>query len=433
MIRHIFLLLLIAASACSQTGGAFFGTFAQPPSPSFSIEANYGAVIDGETGQLMWGKSEHTTHMMASTTKIWTLVTALVNCNDLSHQVTISATADAQTGTNASLIAGAVFTMNELLYAMMMPSGNDAAWAIAEHVGGTAHLGGSAGNEVSTFVTAMDALAATHNLTHTNFNNPHGGLDADAANHYACAYDMARMARILLNLDPAITVPAIGATVVARSRWKGTCVSCNGSNVNVWYNGSVLNCTINGGIGVKSGSTAGSGTHHVGAARRNGRTIITASLNGTAITANHRPMMDFGFQSIGLHGYPSSSNCQERASAIVYAGTWTHSTTSSADFDQDYHSFSNTTDSTATMEFVGNGIEWWSTKSTSRGITEVSIDSVVVGNVDAWNGTTIPSAAVYQNLTLPWGTHTIQLRVTGTKNGSASDFITSVDAFKVYQ
>jgi D-alanyl-D-alanine carboxypeptidase len=432
----------IVLLAFAQLSGPFLGVYCTPAAEP-SISAPSAAVMDGNTGEILWSKDGNTEREMASTTKAMTLLLALEYCEPTldSHIVTISSTADSQPGSEAVLTTGHTYAMRELLYALILPSGNDAAWAIAEHIGGSAHLGGSAGNEVTTFLTRMNSRASELGLTHTAYTNPHGGINSQPL-HHTSAIDMVKLGRVVMNLDSSVPVSSLYATVVGTQRRKGTCAS--GCTVNnAWYNGMGLICRYPGVIGIKGGSTASSGRHYIIAARRNGRTLIASVLgaaDSTVLSDSSFAVLDYGFARLGLYGAPSISHCTERDSGtgtlpgtINYTGTWNQSNVVSSNYDQDYAAYSNTTDNTAVFYFRGTGVEWWFSKSPSRGITEVSIDGVVDASVDGYNATAIQSAAVYTKTGLSFGTHTMTLRVTGTKNASATDYITSLDALRIIQ
>ena len=117
--------------------------------------------------------------LIASTTKIMTAVVVLENCK-LDDIVTVPAEASGVEGSSAYLTAGEKLTVRELLYAIMLQSGNDAAAALAIHTSGS----------IEAFAEKMNEKASELGLENTSFKNPHG-LDADG--HYSTARDMAKM------------------------------------------------------------------------------------------------------------------------------------------------------------------------------------------------------------------------------------------------
>lgn len=142
------------------------------------------AVIDGQTGRLLQGVAPHEQLPIASLTKMWTAYVVLTY-SDLDDEVTISEKAVQSEGSAIYLNAGEVWTVEELLYGLMLRSGNDAAYALAEHAGGS----------VNGFVYLMNELAEKHGLVHTTFTNP-SGLHDDA--HVSTAYDTAKMLQIAM-------------------------------------------------------------------------------------------------------------------------------------------------------------------------------------------------------------------------------------------
>lgn len=136
-------------------------------------------VIEGNTNTLLYGHNENAELPMASTTKIVTAILAIENCENLEEKFTVSEKSIGIEGTSIYLKSGEQLSMRELLYGLILASGNDCAMAIAEYFDG-----------VDNFVVMMNNFATNLGLTHTHFKNPHG-LDEDG--HYTSAYDLAIM------------------------------------------------------------------------------------------------------------------------------------------------------------------------------------------------------------------------------------------------
>ncbi|SEF74986.1 D-alanyl-D-alanine carboxypeptidase (penicillin-binding protein 5/6) [Caloramator fervidus] len=136
-------------------------------------------IIDQDSGRILYSKNGNKILPMASTTKIMTAIVALERGN-IKDIVTISKKAASTPGSSAGLKAGDKVTLEELLYGLMLKSGNDAAVAIAEHIGGN----------VQNFVRMMNDKAVELGALHTSFITPHG-LDAD--DHFTTANDLARI------------------------------------------------------------------------------------------------------------------------------------------------------------------------------------------------------------------------------------------------
>ena len=144
-------------------------------------DAAAAVVLEAQTGRVLYAVNEMQTLPMASTTKIMTALVALENA-DLSDIVTTGDNAYGVPGTSIYLQKGEQLTLEQMLYGLMLASGNDAAVAIAEHVGGS----------VSGFCDMMNARARQIGCENTHFVTPHG---LPAQQHYTTAYDLALIAR----------------------------------------------------------------------------------------------------------------------------------------------------------------------------------------------------------------------------------------------
>ncbi|MBD8025266.1 D-alanyl-D-alanine carboxypeptidase [Ureibacillus sp. Re31] len=151
-----------------------------------AANASY-AVIDAETGRLLEGSNVHSRMPIASLTKIWTALIAIEN-SQLDDEVTISHQAALSEGSSVYLEPGEKVTVETLLYGLMLRSGNDAAYALAEH----------AGSSLEGFVDLMNEKAYLYGLNDTYFTNP-SGLHNEL--HLSSAYDTAQMLRIALQND----------------------------------------------------------------------------------------------------------------------------------------------------------------------------------------------------------------------------------------
>lgn len=141
-----------------------------------------GIVMEASTGTILYEKASLEQHYPASITKIMTALVALEN-SDLDEIVTFSdASIDETEGSGIARDYGEQMTMEQCLYAVMLASANECAYAVAEHVGGT----------VEKFVAMMNEKAAELGCQNTHFTNPHGLHDE---NHYTCCYDMALIAQ----------------------------------------------------------------------------------------------------------------------------------------------------------------------------------------------------------------------------------------------
>ncbi|MFF2752649.1 D-alanyl-D-alanine carboxypeptidase family protein [Psychrobacillus sp. NPDC058041] len=148
-----------------------------------STSSSY-VVIDAKSGRLLEGNNAYTELPIASLTKVWTALIVLDSC-DLDEEITISTKAASQEGSSLYLQAGEVWTVGSLLHGLLLQSGNDAAYALAEHTGGS----------IEGFVQLMNEKIQLAGMEHAHFTNP-SGLHDD--NHYASAFDMATMLQLAI-------------------------------------------------------------------------------------------------------------------------------------------------------------------------------------------------------------------------------------------
>ena len=218
-----------------------------------TIEATAAILMDAETGRVLWGKNHHKPMAMASTTKIMTAVLALES-GRMDETVTVSARAAAAPKVKMHLSPGEKLRLGDLVLAFMLESSNDAAVAVAEHLGGT----------VEAFCEAMTQKAHALGATDTIFETPSG---LDAANHHSTAYDLAVITRY------ALTVPGfIELTNTAHASFSSSRRSYSKSNRNR------LLTEYAGANGVKTGFTGKAGHCFVGAAKRDGMQLISVVL-----------------------------------------------------------------------------------------------------------------------------------------------------------
>lgn len=217
------------------------------------INARAAIIYDRKTKQIIWGKNENEKRAMASTTKIMSAIVVLENSN-LSDVVTISKKAAGTGGSRLKISAGDKITINDLLYGLMLRSGNDAAVALAEHVGGS----------IEGFADLMNKKAKELGLSNTNFVTPHG---LDNENHYTTAYELAVLTDYALNNE----------TFAKIVNTKSTSININGNTRNI-YNTNELLGYMPGVNGVKTGFTNGAGRCLVTSCTRDNNQIITIVL-----------------------------------------------------------------------------------------------------------------------------------------------------------
>jgi D-alanyl-D-alanine carboxypeptidase (penicillin-binding protein 5/6) len=242
-------------SAVRSSLAAFVLALALAPSalaaPS-GIDARAYLVVDGATGETLAGKAVARRVPMASITKLMTVLLALERSR-LDEMVTVEADATTAGGSAIGLQPGERISVRDLVQAALIQSANDAAQALADHVGG---------NE-DRFVALMNARAKELDLRQTHFARPDG---LDAPGHYSSARDVTRLARI------AMQKPFLRATV---RRTEASIAG--GRSLYVWND---LLRTFPGLIGVKTGHTSDAGWCQVAAARGRGVTIYATLLGG---------------------------------------------------------------------------------------------------------------------------------------------------------
>ena len=235
---------------------------AAPP----QVSAASALLLDCASGRVLYEKNADSPSLIASTTKMMTALLVLEQCNPASR-VQIPAEAAGVEGSSMYLKAGEVVTVQDLLYGLMLQSGNDAAVALAIYCAG----------DVGAFVAQMNEKARALGLHSTTFANPNG-LDDD--NNRSTARDLAALAAACLqNEDFVRLVSTKNAAAAGRS--------LTNHNKLLWrYEGC---------IGVKTGYTKAAGRILVSAARRDGRTLVAVTLGAPDDWNDHTKMLDHGF------------------------------------------------------------------------------------------------------------------------------------------
>lgn len=247
--------------------------FGEHKNGGFSVSARSAVLYQPEIDNFLYSKDADVRLPMASTTKIMTALVALEN-SVLSEIVEVEDSAIGTEGSSAYLRHGDTLTMEELLYALLLQSANDAAVAIACHIGG----------DVEGFSALMNDRACQLGLTDTHFTNPHG-LDDDE--HYTTARELSLIAAEAMR-NPTFRKIA--------STYKKTFATED--RTRTYVNHNKLLRLYDGCIGVKTGFTKKSGRCLVGAAEKEGLTFITVTLDAPSDWSDHKKMLDFGFESL---------------------------------------------------------------------------------------------------------------------------------------
>lgn len=264
----ISLVLLFSCPVCAQPNGDTVSLSAS------AISAQSAVLIDAHDGTVLFEKNARTKMGMASTTKIMTALVVADSC-DLNVSVETDARAVGVEGSSIYLTAGERLTVEQLLYALLLASANDAAVALALHVC----------ESVEAFADKMNEKANALGLKDTHFVNPHGLYDEA---HYTTAYDLAIISKEALKNE---TVKKIAST------YKTTIPLCNGEGTRVLVNHNKMLKLYDGAIGVKTGFTKKTGRTLVSAAERDGLRLIAVTLNAPSDWNDHTLMLDYGFEN----------------------------------------------------------------------------------------------------------------------------------------
>ena len=247
------------------------------------VSARGAVLMEADSGQVIFGQNQHAKLPMASTTKIMTALVALESL-PLDTRITIPPEAVGIEGSSIYLCEGEILTLEDLLYALLLESANDAAVAIALSVDGS----------VEAFAARMNRKAYELGLTNTHFVNPHG---LDHEEHYTTAYELGVITAAALQ-NPAFrqicstdrkTIPLHGE-----------------EGVRLLLNHNKLLDSFDGCIGVKTGFTKKTGRCLVSAAEREGVTLVAVTLNAPDDWRDHTAMLEYGF---GM--YESVTLCDE--------------------------------------------------------------------------------------------------------------------------
>lgn len=231
-----------------------------------ALSAQSGILIDADSGAVYYSHNADARSLIASTTKIMTAVVVLEHC-PLDMVYTIPPEATGIEGSSIYLKAGERMTIRELLYGLMLHSGNDAAVALAL----------ACSDSVPEFVDLMNLKAQQLSLSDTHFDNPNG---LDSETHYSTASDLALLTRY------ALQNPDFRAIVSTKSIRLGA-RSLTNHNKLLWQ--------VQGAIGVKTGYTRAAGRVLVSAAEREGRRLIAVTINDGNDWRDHAALYDYGF------------------------------------------------------------------------------------------------------------------------------------------
>lgn len=263
-----------------RTAAALLAAVLFLPLPAKAVSAQKAILLDANTGRVLYEKDPDSRSLIASTTKIMTALIVCEQCNVL-DRMRIPKEAVGVEGSSMYLREGEVLTLQELLYGLMLSSGNDAAVALAIYCGGT----------VEGFVQLMNDKAHRLGLAGTHFENPNG---LDSPGHYSTARDLAKLGAY------AMKNPIFSQTVSTKSVKAGQ-RSLQNHNKLLWR--------VEGADGVKTGFTKAAGRTLVSSATRDGRRLICVTLNDGNDWQDHATLLNNGFSRFTPSQIISAGDC----------------------------------------------------------------------------------------------------------------------------
>lgn len=264
--------LLAATAVGLMTCLAPLAAQAEPyPAPP-SVKATTACVIDADSGQMLWGYNEHARRPMASTTKI---MTALLACESgkLDDVVTASKKAASIGEASIYLQPGEKLTLRQLLYGVLLASGNDAAYAVAEYLGG---------GDVNKFIDMMNQRAQELGLKDTHYASPNG---LPCPDHYSSAYDLCELLRVARQNPEWETI--------ATTKFKHL-PYCGKPNGRLLRNHNHLLWTYPYAGGGKLGFTNAAGLCFVGSANKGDRHVVETVMADPACWADSQKLLSYG-------------------------------------------------------------------------------------------------------------------------------------------
>ena len=265
---------IATAAAALLAAAVFFPVRAE------AVSARKAYVMDAVSGRVLYEKDPDSQSLIASTTKIMTALVVCEQCNVL-DRMQIPKEAVGIEGSSMYLQEGEILTIQELLYGLMLRSGNDAAVALAIYCGGT----------VEGFAELMNDKARNLGLKNTHFVNPNG---LDAPGHYSTARDLAILAA------HAMENPVFRQTVSTKSIKAGERYLTNHNKL-LWR--------VEGADGVKTGYTKAAGRILVSSATRNDRRIVAVTIDDGDDWNDHTRLLNEGFSRFEMRKIISEGDC----------------------------------------------------------------------------------------------------------------------------
>lgn len=265
-------------------------------STSLPLQSQGAVLIDSTSGQVLYDKNMNSKLYPASTTKIMTAILAIEN-KKLADTVVINENTPFEIeGTHIALEGGEILTIEQLLYAALLNSANDAALSLAKAVSGSEEK----------FVELMNQKASELGMLNTHFNNPHGLTDEE---HYSSAYDLAILAQYALKNETfkkiikeiTYTIPPTNKKSESRNlhTTDRLLFAKNNNKYLINVNNQKRYTYYEGAIGIKNGYTSAAKNCNVAAATRNNTTLISVVLGaeGSSVWSDTHYLLDYGFSN----------------------------------------------------------------------------------------------------------------------------------------
>ena len=320
-----------------------------------ALSAEKAILVDAATGRVLYEKNADERSLIASTTKIMTALVVCEQCNVL-DRMRIPKEAVGIEGSSMYLQEGEVLTLQELLYGLMLHSGNDAAVALAIYCGGT----------VEGFAEMLNDKARVLGMTQSHFENPNG---LDSPGHYSTARDLAILASYAMK-NPIFYKTVSTKTVTVGNRY------LRNHNKLLWQ--------VAGADGVKTGYTKAAGRILVSSATRDGRRLIAVTINDPDDWNDHGALLEEGFSRYQVRRIVSAG---ERIGTVEIAGGQVGYAELVAAEDFDY---ALAPEERAELVFSGPGFVYAPVaRGAEAGFAHVCIDGKSVGKIPIVFGETV--------------------------------------------
>ncbi|MGI6567327.1 MAG: D-alanyl-D-alanine carboxypeptidase [Firmicutes bacterium] len=271
-------------------------------SGKLDISASAAVLMDQQTGQVLWAKNPNWQRPIASLTKIMTAVLVLERC-PLDEPAAVTREAARTPGSSMYLRGGTSYPVQDLLWGLLLASGNDAAEALAQHVAGSTEA----------FAAFMNRKAALLGARSSHFTNPHGLPDD---NHYSTAYDLALITRYAMSIPQFAAIVASQRAVISEPAGSEP----GRESSRPIYNKNRLLWQYEGANGVKTGYTTAAGRCLAASGTRHGRQVIAVVLDAPKMWEDAAALLTYGLeefenlrvvekgQSVGTIGVASGLN-----------------------------------------------------------------------------------------------------------------------------